>query len=76
MNFEEHAAKPLLAAAGIATPEGRTVTTPDEAAAAAEALGRVIVKAQAPTGQRGKAGGVKPADTPEEARAAAAAILG
>ena len=76
MNFEEQAAKPLLAAAGIATPQGCSVTTPDDAAAAAEALGRVIVKAQAPTGQRGKAGGVKPANTPEEARAAAAAILG
>jgi succinyl-CoA synthetase beta subunit len=76
VNFEEQAAKPLLAAAGIAIPEGRVATTPEEAAAAAETFGQVIVKAQAPTGKRGKAGGVKPADTPEEARAAAAAILG
>jgi len=76
MNFEEHAAKPLLSAAGIAVPEGRLVATPDEAAEAARALGPVVVKAQAPTGKRGKAGGVRPADDPMEAAAAARAILG
>jgi len=76
MNFEEHVAKPLLAAAGIATPEGRLVTTAEQAAQAADDLGPVIVKAQAPTGKRGKAGGVRPADSPEEAKDAAAAILG
>jgi succinyl-CoA synthetase beta subunit len=76
VNFEEHAAKPLLAAGGIAVPDGECVSAPDAAAAAAETFGAVIVKAQAPTGKRGKAGGVRPADTPEEARAAAADILG
>ena len=76
MNFEEWAAKPLLAAAGLATPEGRTVTTPSEARAAAEAIGACVVKAQAPTGKRGKAGGIKLAATPDEAEASAAAILG
>ncbi len=76
MNFEEQAAKPLLAAAGIAIPECRLVTAPDEAAQAAEDLGPVVVKAQAPTGKRGKAGGIRPADSPAEARDAAAAILG
>ncbi|MCH7865149.1 MAG: acetate--CoA ligase family protein [Proteobacteria bacterium] len=76
MNFEEHAAKPLLEAAGIAVPEGRYVRTPEEAARAQKAIGPCVVKAQVPTGKRGKAGGIKTADTPEEARAAAEAILG
>jgi succinyl-CoA synthetase beta subunit len=76
MDFEEQAAKPLLAAAGIAIPEGRLVGTAEAAGEAARELGPVVVKAQAPTGKRGKAGGVRPADGPAEARAAAAAILG
>jgi len=76
MNFEEHAAKPLLRAAGIETPRGRLAVTADEAAAAARELGRCVVKAQVPTGKRGKAGGIKLAATPDEARVAAAAILG
>ena len=76
MNFEEHAAKPVLAAAGIAVPASRLVKTADEAAAAAKALGAVVVKAQVPTGKRGKSGGIRPADTAEEAREAAAQILG
>ncbi len=76
MNFEEHAAKPLLAAAGIDVPRGRCVTTADEAARAARDLGPVIIKAQVPAGKRGKAGGIRPADSADEARTAAAAILG
>ncbi|MDX1576570.1 MAG: ATP-grasp domain-containing protein, partial [Kiloniellales bacterium] len=76
MNFEEQAAKPLLAAAGIAVPEGRVVTTAEAAARAAQVLGPVVVKAQAPAGKRGKAGGIRPADGPAEAQAAATAILG
>ena len=76
MDFEEYAAKPLLAAAGIAIPRGETVTTPDEAAAAAESLGPVVVKAQVPAGKRGKAGGIRPADDAASARSAASEILG
>jgi len=76
MNFEEHAAKPLLKAAGIAVPEGRYAVSADEAAEAQKAIGPCIVKAQVPTGKRGKAGGIKIADTADEARAAAEAILG
>ncbi len=76
MDFEEYAAKPLLAAAGIAIPRGETVTTPDEAAAAAESLGPVVVKAQVPAGKRGKAGGIRPADDAAGARSAASEILG
>ena len=76
MNFEEHAAKPLLARHGIAVPKGGLARTPDEAATVAGRMGAVVVKAQVPAGKRGKAGGIKRAATPEEARAHARAILG
>ena len=77
MNFEEHAAKPLLQVAGIAIPRGRVVRSAAEAKAAAEALGvPVVVKAQVPAGKRGKAGGIRTADDPQAAREAARAILG
>jgi succinyl-CoA synthetase beta subunit len=76
MNFEEHAAKPLLQAAGIATPNGVLARTPEEAADAARRIGPCVVKAQVPTGKRGKAGGIKPAADAAEANAAAAEILG
>ena len=77
MNFEEHAAKPLLQAAGIVTPRGRLARSAAEAEAAAAALGvPVVVKAQVPTGKRGKAGGIQTAEHPEAARDAADAILG
>ncbi|MGI9304713.1 MAG: succinate--CoA ligase subunit beta [Gammaproteobacteria bacterium] len=76
MNFEEHAAKPLLGNAGIAIPRGKVVTSAGEAANAAEELVPVVVKAQAPTGKRGKAGGIKTADTSEQAKEAARQILG
>ena len=76
MNFEEHAAKPLLRAAGIATPNGVLARTPEEAADAARRIGPCVVKAQVPTGKRGKAGGIKLAAGAAEAKAAAAGILG
>ncbi|MCH7793592.1 MAG: acetate--CoA ligase family protein [Proteobacteria bacterium] len=76
MNFEEHAAKPLLAAAGIATPPGAVAASADAAEAIARRIGACVVKAQVPTGKRGKAGGIKRAATPEEAAAAAGEILG
>ena len=76
MNFEEHAAKPLLTAAGITVPESRLARTADGAAKAAQDLGAVVVKAQVPAGKRGKAGGIKTADSAEEARAAAEKIFG
>ena len=77
MNFQEHAAKPLLRAAGIAIPRGRVARSASEAEAAAAALGvPVMVKAQVPAGRRGKAGGIRRADDPQAARDAASAILG
>jgi len=76
MNFEEHAAKPLLAQHGIAVPRGALAETPEAAAKIAKDIGGVVVKAQVPTGKRGKAGGIKLAATPDEAEARAREILG
>lgn len=77
MDLYEYQGKQLFAGVGLTTPRGRVAETPEEAAAvAAELGGRVVVKAQVLVGGRGKAGGVKPAEDPEGARAAAAAILG
>ncbi|MGI9416342.1 MAG: ATP-grasp domain-containing protein, partial [Geminicoccaceae bacterium] len=76
MNVEEHAAKPVLSAAGVAVPPGRLCLTAAEAKAAAETIGPCVVKAQVPTGKRGKAGGIKLATSPREAEEAATAILG
>ena len=75
MNFEEHAAKPLLETAGIAVPKRRLVTSAEEASSAAKELGACVIKAQVPAGKRGKAGGIAMADTPEAAATAARAIL-
>src|SRR5665213_1914984 len=78
MNLHEYQAKLLLADYRIPVPEGRVAGSPDEAAAAAEALGGKVwvVKAQVHAGGRGKAGGVKLARDPEQVRAAAAGMLG
>ena len=77
MNFEEYAAKSLvLDPAGISTLRGTLCTTVAEAAAAAKNFGPCVVKAQVPTGKRGKAGGIRLAHTPEEARKGAEQILG
>jgi succinyl-CoA synthetase beta subunit len=73
----EHQAKELFAQHGVPVPTGKVATTPEEARAiAAELGGRVVVKAQVKTGGRGKAGGVKVADGPDDAQAKAAQILG
>ncbi|HEY0021802.1 MAG TPA: ADP-forming succinate--CoA ligase subunit beta [Longimicrobium sp.] len=77
MNIHEYQAKELLAAQGVPVPMGEVATTPEQAEAIARRLGgAVVVKAQVHVGGRGKAGGVKLASTPEEARDKAAAILG
>ncbi len=77
MNFEEHAAKSLvLAPAGIPIPRGVLCVSAAEAAEAAAAIGPCVVKAQVPTGKRGKAGGIKLANMPKEAEQAAAQIVG
>ncbi len=72
----EYQAKELFAKHGVAGALGKTVETPEDARAAAEEIGGVVVvKAQVKAGGRGKAGGVKVAKTPEEAEEAARAIL-
>ncbi len=76
MKLYEYLAKEVLSQKGIPVPPGRLARTPDEAAAAARELGPVAVKAQVLVGGRGKAGGIRLADNPEEARRAAADILG
>lgn len=76
MNLYEFQSKQIFAKYGIPIPKGELVQTPEEAAEAAVRLGgRVVVKAQVLAGGRGKAGGIRLADTPEEARAAAEAVL-
>jgi succinyl-CoA synthetase beta subunit len=72
----EYQAKEVLSSLGIPIPPGVVARTPDEAAAACAKLGPVAVKAQVPVGGRGKAGGIKLAKNPDEARAAAAQIIG
>lgn len=77
MNIHEYQAKDIFREHGIPVPPGEIATTPEEAAAAAEKFGGVVVvKAQVHAGGRGKAGGVKLARTPEEAREHASRILG
>ena len=77
MDLFEYQGKELLRKFEVPVPEGRVASTPDEAADAAHKLGgKVVVKAQVTIGGRGKAGGVKLADSPDEAREAAEAILG
>jgi succinyl-CoA synthetase beta subunit len=76
VKLHEYQGKELFRAAGLPVPSGEVVTTPDEAAAVAERLGRVVIKAQVHVGGRGKAGGVKVAGSPEEARNIAGRILG
>ena len=76
MNFIEAAGKAVLRQAGIAVPAGALAATADEVGAAARRLGSCVIKAQVPTGKRGKAGGIKVARSVEEATAHANAILG
>jgi len=77
----EYQAKEVFAEYGVPVPAGRIARTPEEARAVAEELAaagppQVVIKAQVKTGGRGKAGGVKLADGPDEAEAAARQILG
>jgi succinyl-CoA synthetase beta subunit len=77
MDLFEYQAKELFASHGVPVPRGRVAWKPDEAEeAAAELGGRVAIKAQVQTGGRGKAGGIKLADDPADARAKAEQIIG
>jgi succinyl-CoA synthetase beta subunit len=77
MKVHEYQAKEVLARYGVAVPRNKLVTEANQARAAAEELGgRVVVKAQIHAGGRGKGGGVKLADNPDEAVRLAGEILG
>jgi succinyl-CoA synthetase beta subunit len=77
VDLYEYQGKELFRRFGIPVSEGRVATSPEEARSAAEELGGpVVVKAQVLTGGRGKAGGIKLADGPDEAEARARDILG
>ena len=77
MKVHEYQAREIFRSHGLSVPPDRVAATPEEAEAAAGELGGpVVVKAQVLVGGRGKAGGVKLASTPEEARRKAADILG
>jgi succinyl-CoA synthetase beta subunit len=77
VDLYEYQGKELFKRFGIPASEGRLATTPAEARAAAEELGgQVVAKAQVLTGGRGKAGGVKLAEGPDEAEQRAEEILG
>ena len=77
MKIHEYQAKQIFAAAGIPVPDGKMVTTPADARALAEEYNRaVMIKAQVHVGGRGKAGGIKYAETAEAASVLATKILG
>jgi succinyl-CoA synthetase beta subunit len=78
MNLHEYQAKELFRQYGISVPNGKVAFSVHETIDAAKSLNgdRVIVKAQVHAGGRGKAGGVKLVDSPEEAGEFARAMLG
>ncbi|MFQ5542686.1 MAG: ATP-grasp domain-containing protein, partial [Candidatus Binatia bacterium] len=77
MNVHEYQAKEILARYGVPVPRGRVALTPEEVRAAALEIGApCVVKAQIHAGGRGKAGGIKLAQTPDEAKALAQGLIG
>jgi len=77
LKLHEYQSKFLFRDFGIPIPEGVVATTADQVRQiAAELGGVVVIKAQVHVGGRGKAGGVKVAQNPVEARAYAEQILG
>src|SRR5947208_4484815 len=77
VDLYEYQGKQLFKRFDIPVSDGRLATSPAEARAAAEEIGgQVVVKAQVLTGGRGKAGGIKLADGPEDAESKADEILG
>lgn len=76
MKLYEFLAKDIFAKNGIPVPRGAVARSPEEAEEIARGIGEVAIKSQVLAGARGKAGGIAFASTPEEARAAAARLLG
>ena len=76
MKIHEFQAKEILKTYGVPIPRGEVAGTPTEAKKIAEKLGgKIVIKAQIHAGGRGKGGGVKVVDTPEEASQAAKKII-
>ncbi len=76
MKLHEYQAKEIFARCGIPVPPGRVAASAAEARTAAEGFGgRAVIKAQVHAGGRGKAGGVKVAQSPDDAESAANAML-
>src|SRR5688572_33003953 len=76
MRFYEYESRRLVERTGIPVTRYGFCTTPDEARKSAEEIGGpTVIKSQVLTGGRMKAGGVKFADTPDEAVAHSAEIL-
>ena len=77
MKLHEYQSKRIFAEYGVPIPDGDIASTPAEAKAIAEGIGKsVVIKSQVLVGGRGKAGGIKLAKTPEEAEEVAGRILG
>jgi succinyl-CoA synthetase beta subunit len=77
MKIFEYEAKQIASQHGLPVPKSHLVSTPQEAKEAVQKLAcPVVVKAQVLVAGRGKAGGIKHADTPDDAGKVAAAILG
>ena len=76
MKILEIDAKTILSKHSLPIPQGTVATSPTEAFNAADSLSRpVVLKAQIPSSGRMKAGGVKFAQTPDEAKSEAAVLL-
>jgi succinyl-CoA synthetase beta subunit len=77
MNIHEYQAREILQSHGVPVPAGSVASTPEEVEKIAKQLGTtVVIKAQVHAGGRGKAGGVKLADSPADAKEKASKILG
>ena len=76
MRLLEHKSKEILRKYGIPTPQGEVAFSPEEAAEITERLGgRSVLKVQIPAGKRGKAGGIRLANSPREAKSIAEHLL-
>ncbi len=77
MKIHEYQAKQILSKYGVAIPKGEVADTPEKVYEIAKKIGgRVVLKAQIHAGGRGKAGGIKLASNPEEAKKIAEQMLG
>jgi succinyl-CoA synthetase beta subunit len=77
MKIHEYQAKQILAKYGVQIPRGEVAETPDKAAEITQRIGpRVVLKAQIHAGGRGKGGGIKLVNSPQEAKETASQMIG